>query len=130
MRHRRILHVGTAGFFLLFGGCTDQSFERPHYVDFRSSSSNSHTAFVVIGVNGDKWFSETVDVPAGGSKRMEETFPSPGLFFATRYTIHVELEGGTTKKKSKAVKGPDGFDGFAVHIGEDDSLEIWFEDAT
>lgn len=128
MRRRRVLATLAGGLALLSAGCTDQSFERPSRVEVRNETGVRRAVSVDVSVNGDSHFVETLSVAPHGSVAVDRTFPGPGLFFATHYSLTAALETGETESASTSVTGRGGFDVFRVSVTADDGFWIQFGD--
>lgn len=128
MRRRRALRASGVVALAATAGCFDVPFERPREVEIRNTAERSQTVTVSAGANGQTVVDETLTVPAGEAARVEASFPGPGLFFATEYTLAADLDGGESRSASRSVTGRDSFDAFVVSIREGGAVELDFTD--
>lgn len=130
MRRRHALRAGGVAALAATAGCFDVPFERPREVEVLNATERALAVSVTAGANGEAVVDETLTVPADDAVRIEASFPGPGLFFATEYTLAASVEGGETRRASRSVTGHDGFDVFRVLVGPEGGVRLGFADAT
>ncbi|WP_158057648.1 hypothetical protein [Halorussus halophilus] len=134
---RALLRSMAVPFSLSLAGCTDETPEDVESIRVQNWHAESHTVALVVRVDGDQRVRRTVEVSSvteredgatdPGDVTIEKTLPGPGLFGTRRYEVTVRLDDRSPETETHTTG--EGFDSIVVRIGENESLDVVFEDA-